>query len=214
MAGELDVGVGEIAQDAGGEQQAPGQPGAQVAAEIDHEHPADGEVTEQVQPVGVQGERRDQAPPLAAQDQAAVGIADLYPVHRVPAHHCQIEVGQVVKGGEQDQDRQRGDGVLDHGAYRREDRRPVPVLLDEEPKLPAGGLQVLFRHQKLPPRLPHLYATLQVAGLEHQGPKPGTPLGEAGGVSGIDPVPGDRHPILFLVLGMFSFQIHGAQYVR
>ena len=83
MVRGMQAGVGQVAEDAGAQQQAPGEPRPEIATEGNDEDPAERQIAEQVQPVRVQSQGGDEPPPLTIQDFAGIGAAEGRPVGRV-----------------------------------------------------------------------------------------------------------------------------------
>ena len=76
-------GIEQITQPAGQEGQQPGQPRPQPARNEPDKDPADDGVAEHMRPVPVQGQGREDPPPLAVQDTPGMGAAKLRPQGRI-----------------------------------------------------------------------------------------------------------------------------------
>ena len=155
----------------GTEEQAPGKPCAEFTAEEDDENTAERQVTEQMQPVRVQGEGGDEPPPLAVEYLGGVGVAEGDPVERVMAGQGGIELGDVVEGGEEDKDRKGRQGVFRQRLCGRCGRGPVAVFRFEETQLIPGRSKALSRHQQTPAGSAWLDAAGEIAGLQDERPE-------------------------------------------
>ncbi len=163
-------GVDQVAQNPGGEQQAPPQARTEVTGQTNDEDAADQHVAEQVLPVGVQGQRGNQAPQFAVEDPAGMGVAQSHPVDGMVAGEIDLEQGDVVKGGQKYQNGDCGHAVVGKFVRLRLWRRPVAILFFVAAQFVEGAPELPDRHQQMPAGLFEAGATGDAAGLEHQRP--------------------------------------------
>ena len=167
--------------------------------------PPNGQIGGEVPPVGMQGEGGDQPPPLAIQDSAGLGGPEGDPVGGTGKLH----LGDVVKGRQQDQDRERRQGVLRKLLPQGGRWRPVAVVLMIAAQFVQGVRMLFRRHQQAPVAISDFDEAGDRPRIQHQGPLANLPAARMERRPGPHFTGTDLLPLILAAGGMLVDLLHG-----
>jgi len=194
----LHPGIDQIADGAAGQDQTPGEPGAEGAAQKDDEESADRQIAEEVEAVRMQGQGGDRAPPFAVANGPGIGVATTDPVAGGEVKRGEIELDEVVEDGDQEKHREGHKEVVGLGRGRRQGRRPMQVLFFKVLELVQRQGEVIGWDQELPAAAERFDPAGDLPCFQGQRPEPRLAGGQGSNAGEPGEVRRQRAPLLLL----------------